>query len=68
MNLFTSLGEVWVVLLGLAIMIVALTAIAGIIYAWKERPIKRDDAQQFKLRQRLLEMTQHPTAVPRKSC
>jgi hypothetical protein len=62
-----STGELWVVLLGAGITLVVLTAIVGILIAWKERPIKRDEAQQHKLHERLLDIAQTSGAAPRKS-
>ena len=69
MKLLTSLsiGQIWVVLLGVAIMIAALTAIVAIVVAWRDRPIKKDEAVQYKLQQRLQQITEHAAVQPRKS-
>jgi len=68
-DLLTSAGngEIWVVLLGIGITLVLSTAVAGAFIAWRDRPMKRDEIQENKLHQRLMEITNSSAAPQRKS-
>lgn len=59
--------ELWVVLLCIALAAVALTLGAGIMLAWKQRPIERDPVQEEKVHNRLAQITRAAAAQPKKS-
>ena len=64
MNSFTGL---WIALLCVALAAVALTLGAGIMLAWKQRPIERDPVQEEKVHKRLSQITQASAAQPKRS-
>lgn len=59
--------ELWFALLCIALAVVALTLGAGIMFAWRERPIERDPVQDEKIHNRLSQLTQPSTVQPKKS-
>lgn len=59
--------ELWIVLLCLALAAVVLTLGAGIMLAWKQRPIERDPVQDEKVHKRLSQIAQASSAQPKKS-
>jgi hypothetical protein len=59
--------DLWVALLCVALAAVALTLGAGVMLAWKQRPIERDPVQDEKIHKRLSQITQSSTAQPKKS-
>ena len=59
--------ELWVFLLCIALAAVALTLGAGIMLAWKQRPIERDPVQEEKVHNRLAQITGAAAAQPKKS-
>ena len=59
--------ELWVVLLCIALAVVALTLGAGIMLAWKQRPIEKDPVQEEKVHKRLSQITATAAAQPKKS-
>jgi len=49
--------DLWMALLYLAVMAASVSLTAGAMYAWRQRPVKKDDLQRFKLNERLMQMS-----------
>ena len=57
--------NLWVALLYLAIAVAGLSLTAGALIAWRRRPIKKDQLQQYKLHERLSQLASAVPADPK---
>lgn len=61
-----AFSNIWIVLLYVTVMIASVTIIAVAMFAWNERPTKKDELQRYKVDQRLSQIMHEPTAPPKK--
>lgn len=50
-------SDLWLVLLYIAVMAATLALTAGAMFAWRRRPVKKDELQRYKLNERLMQIS-----------
>ncbi len=50
-------SDLWLVLLYVAVMAATLSLTAGAMFAWRRRPVKKDELQRYKLNERLMQIS-----------
>jgi hypothetical protein len=50
-------SDLWLALLYIAVMAATLSLTAGAMFAWRRRPVKKDELQRYKLNERLMQIS-----------
>lgn len=58
-------SDLWIALLYLAVMAATLSLTAGAMFAWRRRPVKKDELQRFKLNERLIQLSGGGNPAPK---
>lgn len=50
-------SDLWIALLYIAVMAATLSLTASAMFAWRRRPVKKDELQRYKLNERLMQIS-----------
>jgi hypothetical protein len=58
-------SDLWLASLYIAVMAATLSLTAGAMFAWRRRPVKKDDLQRYKLNERLMQISSGGNPAPK---
>jgi hypothetical protein len=58
-------SDLWLALLYIAVMASTLSLTAGAMFAWRRRPVKKDELQRYKLNERLMQLSSGGNPEPK---
>lgn len=59
-------SDLWLALLYVAVMAATLSLTAGAMFAWRRKPVKKDELQRYKLNERLMQISSGVAPEPKK--